>query len=148
MLIFFFGERAIDNNETREPNREPRNRDRLTGNRYEPEPAWTGLSYINMVPCPGMNEHPIARMELILRQVEAPVKIYNSRWVPASIYSVKCSIIAGKGSTMKKIIKKSIFSKSLRIQKISPEPSSDHDSAPPNLQISLLTHPGRSPHDS
>ena len=42
----------------------------------------------------------------------------------------------------KKIMKKSKFSESLKIQEMSLEPSSDHDSAPPNLQISLLTHSG------
>ena len=30
-------------------------------------------------PSPGINEHPIARMKTILRLVEAPVKIYNSK---------------------------------------------------------------------
>ena len=42
---------------------------------------------------------------------------------------------------LKKIMRKSNFSESLKIQEMSPEPSSDHDSAPPNLQISLLTPP-------
>ena len=56
-----------------------------------------------MVPCPGMNEHPIARMELILRQVEAPVKIYNSRWFPASIYSIKWSIMKKQWTHIKKV---------------------------------------------
>ena len=36
------------------------------------------------------------------------------------------------------------FLESLKIQEMSPEPSSDHDSVPPNLQISLLTPPGAS----
>ena len=58
-----------------------------------------------------MNGHPIARIELILRQGESPVKIYNSRWFPASNYSVKWSIMAGQGSTMKKMVKKSIKKK-------------------------------------
>ena len=56
-----------------------------------------------------MNGHPIARMKLILRQGEAPVKIYNSRWFPALNYSVKWSIIAGQWSNMKKMSKKIIF---------------------------------------
>ena len=34
-----------------------------------------------------MNGHPIARMNTILRQVEAPVKYMGSRWGPASNYS-------------------------------------------------------------
>ena len=46
-------------------------------------------------PCFAMNGHPRARMKLILRQCETPVKIYNSRWFPASIYRSKLSIIAG-----------------------------------------------------
>ena len=50
-----------------------------------------------------MNGHPRARIELILRQSEAPVKIYNSRWFPASNYTVKCSIMAGQWSNMKKM---------------------------------------------
>ena len=37
-----------------------------------------------------MNQHPIARMDTILRQGESPVKIYSSRQVSAWIYSVKC----------------------------------------------------------
>ena len=56
-----------------------------------------------------MNEHPRARMDTILRQCEAPVKIYSSVGVPASIYRFKWSIKAGQGSTMKKRSKKSIF---------------------------------------
>ena len=64
------------------------------------------VGFYIIAPCFAMNEHPIARMELILRQVEAPVKIYNSKWVPASNYSIKCSIIAGQWSTMKKMAKK------------------------------------------
>ena len=62
-----------------------------------------------MAHCLSMNGHPIARMKLILRQGESPVKIYNSRWFPASIYTVKCSIIAGQGSTMKKMVKTCFF---------------------------------------
>ena len=61
-------------------------------------------------PCFGMNGHPIARMDTILRQCEAEVKIFNSRWFPASIYRSKWSIIAGQGSNMKKMSKKTIFS--------------------------------------
>ena len=53
-------------------------------------------------PCFGTNGHPIARMDTILRQCEAEVKIFNSRWFPASIYRSKWSIIAGQGSNMKK----------------------------------------------
>ena len=51
-----------------------------------------------------MNGHPIARTKMILRQCEAPVKIYNSRWFPASNYSVKWSIMAGQSSTIKKMV--------------------------------------------
>ena len=39
-------------------------------------------------------------------------------------------------------MKKLKFSESLRIQEMSSEPSSDRDPAPPNLEISLLTHAG------
>ena len=60
-------------------------------------------------PCFGMNGHPRARMGTILRQYEAPVKIFNSRWFPASIYRSKWSIITGQGSNMKKRSKKSMF---------------------------------------
>ena len=60
-------------------------------------------------PCFGMNGHPRARMDTILRQCEAPVKIFNSRWFPASIYRSKWSIIAGQGSNMKKMIKSRFF---------------------------------------
>ena len=35
-----------------------------------------------------MNGHSIAPVFTILRHVEAPVKIYNFRWIPASIYSL------------------------------------------------------------
>ena len=63
------------------------------------------MGYI--APCFGMNEHPIARMDTILRQCEAPVKIYSSIRVPASIYRFKWSIMAGQGSNMKEITKKS-----------------------------------------
>ena len=60
-------------------------------------------------PCFGMNGHPRARMNTILRQCEAEVKIFKSRWFPASIYRSKWSIIAGQGSNMRKISKKSDF---------------------------------------
>ena len=50
-----------------------------------------------------MNGHPIAPVFTILRHVEAPVKIYNFRGVPASLYSVTWSIIADQWSTMKKM---------------------------------------------
>ena len=60
-------------------------------------------------PCFAMNGHPRARMKLILRQCETPVKIFNSRWFPASNYRLKWSNIAGQGSKIK-ISKKSIFS--------------------------------------
>ena len=56
-----------------------------------------------------MNGHPIARMKLILRQGEAPVKIYNSRWIPASNYSVEWSIVAGQWSNMKNMSKNNVF---------------------------------------
>ena len=58
-------------------------------------------------PCFAMNGHPRARMKLILRQCETPVKIYNSRWFPAVIYRSKWSILAGQGSNMKKSSEKS-----------------------------------------
>ena len=64
-------------------------------------------------PCFRTNGHPMARMDTILRQCEAEVKIFNSRWFPASIYRSKWSIIAGQGSNMKKSSKKSIFWKCL-----------------------------------
>ena len=57
-----------------------------------------------------MNGHPRARMDTILRQCEAPGKIFNSRWYPASIYRSTWSIIAGQGSNIKKILKKKVFS--------------------------------------
>ena len=60
-------------------------------------------------PCFGMNGHPIARMDTILRQCEAPVKIYDSRWFPASKYRFKWSFIAGQGSNIKILKKKSKF---------------------------------------
>ena len=56
-------------------------------------------------PCFAMNGHPRARMKLILRQCEAPDKIYSSIRFPASIYRFKWSIIAGQGSTIKKLSK-------------------------------------------
>ena len=56
-----------------------------------------------------MNGHPRARMKLILRQYETEVKIFNSRWFPASNYRFKWSNIASQGSNMKKTSKKSIF---------------------------------------
>ena len=56
-----------------------------------------------------MNGHLRARMKNILRQCEAPIKIYNSKGFPASNYRVKWSNIAGQGSNMKKMFKKSIF---------------------------------------
>ena len=58
-----------------------------------------------------MNGHPRARMKLILRQYETEVKIFNSRWFPASIYRSKWSNVASQGSNMKKASKKSIFQK-------------------------------------
>ena len=60
-------------------------------------------------PCFGMDGHPRARMNTILRRCEAEIKIFNSRWFPASIYRSKWSNIAGQGSNMKKSSKKSIF---------------------------------------
>ena len=62
-------------------------------------------------PCFGMNGHPRARMDTILRQREAPVKIYNSTWFPASIYRFKWSVVAGQGSNMKKLYKNNFFEK-------------------------------------
>ena len=56
-----------------------------------------------------MNGQPRARMKLILRQYETEVKIFNSRWFPASNYRFKWSNIASQGSNMKKTSKKSIF---------------------------------------
>ena len=61
-------------------------------------------------PCFGTNGHPMGRMDTILRQCEAEVKIFNSRWFPASIYRSKWSIIAGQGSNMKKSSKNLNFS--------------------------------------
>ena len=58
-----------------------------------------------------MNGHPRARMKLILRQYETEVKIFNSRWFPASNYRFKWSNIASQGSNMKKTSEKSIFQK-------------------------------------
>ena len=49
-----------------------------------------------------MNGHPRARMNLILRQGEAPVKIYNYRWFPAPTSGVKWFFVAEEGSYMKK----------------------------------------------
>ena len=61
-----------------------------------------------------MNGHPRARMKLILRQYETEVKIYNSRWFPASNYRFKWSNVASQGPNMKKPskinqLKKKIF---------------------------------------
>ena len=56
-----------------------------------------------------MNGHPRARMDTILRQCETPVKIYNSKRFPASIYRLKWSFIAGQGSNMIFFIKKKRF---------------------------------------
>ena len=64
-------------------------------------------------PCFGTNGHPMGRMDTILRQCEAEVKIFNSRWFPASIYRSKWSIIAGQGSNIKKSSKKFDFSKKI-----------------------------------
>ena len=61
-----------------------------------------------------MNGHRRARMKLILRQYETEVKIFNSRWFPASNYRFKWSNIASQGSNMKKP-KKSIFQKKIWI---------------------------------
>ena len=52
-----------------------------------------------------MNGHPRARMKLILRLCENPVKIYNSRPFPALNYSLKWSNIAGQGSNVKNVQK-------------------------------------------
>ena len=60
-----------------------------------------------------MNGHPRARMKLILRQYETEVKIFKSRWFPASNYRFKWSNIASQGSNMKKTSKKSIFQKKI-----------------------------------
>ena len=65
--------------------------------------------YFALEPCLGMNGHLRARMKTILRQCEAEVKIFNSRWFPASIYRSKWSIIAGQGSNIEKSSKKLIF---------------------------------------
>ena len=86
----------INIQETREPHREPSNRDRLTGNRYEPEPDYHKISIWYLV------QAWMSILWLVWRryiaQIEAPAEIYNSRWVPASIYSVKWSFIAIKTS--------------------------------------------------
>ena len=58
-----------------------------------------------MPPCLAINGHPIAPVFTILRQGEAPLKIYSSRWFPASIYSVKWSIVAGQWSNIKRLTK-------------------------------------------
>jgi len=42
---------------------------------------------------PGLNEHPLAHEELTIRQVEAPIKIYKSRWVPASLNTTSLSLM-------------------------------------------------------
>ena len=55
-----------------------------------------------------MNGHPRARMKLILKQYETEVKIFKSRWFPASNYRFKWSFIAGQGSNIK-ILKKIKF---------------------------------------
>ena len=57
-----------------------------------------------------MNGHPRARMNTILRQCEAPVKIFNlqasqHRFIGPSTWS----IIAGQGSNMEKMSNTSIF---------------------------------------
>ena len=52
-----------------------------------------------------MNGHPRARMKLILRLCENPVKIYNSRPFPALNDSLKWSNIAGQGSNIKNVQK-------------------------------------------
>ena len=62
-------------------------------------------------PFKGPTGHPITPVLTLLRQVEAPVKIYNFRWVPTLIYSVKWSIMAGQWSTMTKMTKHIIFLK-------------------------------------
>ena len=53
-----------------------------------------------------MNGPPRARMDTILRQREAPAKIYDSIWFPASNYGFRWSITAEQGSNMKKYLKK------------------------------------------
>ena len=68
--------------------------------------SYIAIQLYSYIPhCLGINGHPIARMDTILRQCEAPVKIYNSRWFPASNYRFKWSFIAGQGSNIK-ILKK------------------------------------------
>ena len=56
-----------------------------------------------------MNGHPRARINTILRQCEAPVKTFKSRWFPASNYRFKWSFIAGQGSTIKMLKKNQNF---------------------------------------
>ena len=56
-------------------------------------------------PCFGMNGHPRARMNTILRQCEAEVKIYISKVFLALNYRLKWSIMAGQGANMKKGLK-------------------------------------------
>ena len=60
-------------------------------------------------PCFGMNGHPRARVDTILRQCEAEVKINNSRWFPASIYRSNLFNIAGQGTNIEKSSKKLLF---------------------------------------
>ena len=57
-----------------------------------------------------MNGHPRARMKLILRLCENPIKIYNSRPFPALNYSLKWSNIAGQGPNTKNVQKNEKFS--------------------------------------
>ena len=77
-------------------------------------------------PCFAMNGHPRARMKLILRQCETAVKIYNSRWFPASNYRLKWSNIASQGSNMKKIVDSSIFQKKIGDFSIDPGGPGSH----------------------
>ena len=56
-----------------------------------------------------MNGHSKVRMDTILRQCEAPVRIYDSKGFPASNYRFEWSFIAGQVSNMKRMTKIKIF---------------------------------------
>ena len=67
-----------------------------------------------------MNGHPRARMKLISRLCENPVKIYNSRPFPALNYSLEWSNIAGQGSNIKNDGKSIVDQDSLSITSVAP----------------------------
>ena len=68
--------------------------------------------YFYVFPCRFCLEQdgmPGARMKLIIRQCEAPVKTYKSRLISAWNHSVKWSIVVDQGSNMKKVSSKWIL---------------------------------------